>query len=370
MISTVSFAQTDISVATLSGYQSNILKMPDQFVNDEDELLNSDELYSSSFYQDVRLKLKYKHLKKKTAFKAYFIPENRFYFSEPDLNRLSIDTKLDYDYTLKKNLKWENELQYKIINQEGSDADNNELNTPFGYKQLTLNSGLRFRLYKNNRSFVELSYSKKDFDATETRELTYHKYGIATTFKNIKWKHHLLHSYGTTAAFYHRDYDILNFSDDEEDEEAEDITSSRIWQYLNLGAFYELPINKQWRITPQLEYENRMDQTNNRFGYSQFRPSVSVEYKSKRMKLNLKTSYANRKFSNLNATNQENKTVGKLVYNYLYVKFLASYKLNKKLSLIANTSFTNRISNNAILTTQAYRSYQRGYAGIGINYTF
>lgn len=194
-LSSIVSAQIDFSATTYSGYERNILQVPD-ILEANGEVLEEEDLYANSAYQDLIVRFRYSKEWGKHSFAATVTPEIRYYFTESDLNQTIFDTRLSYKYNIKKNFRWENSLRYKIKDREGQDLDQVELSVPFGYKLFEASSGLRFRLYKNNRTFVKVNFLSKDFNNSSTRSVMYNLYGIQTEFKNIKWRNHLLHSYG------------------------------------------------------------------------------------------------------------------------------------------------------------------------------
>lgn len=360
-LSSILSAQVDFSATTFSGYESNILQVPD-LLEVNGELLEQEDLYANSAYQEMILRFKYSKEWGKHSFAAYVTPELRYYFSESDLNQTIFNARLAYKYNIKKNFRWENSVRYKIKDREGQDLDQVELSVPFGYKLFEMTSGLRFRLYKNNRTFVKVNFLSKDFDNSSTRSVMYNLYGINTEFKNIKWRNHMLHTYGIKLGYNSRDYQITNFSDNS--------SGDRTWNYFDVGIFYRLPLSKKLYIQPELSYQKRMDETNDRFSYNQIRPELTVSYRSARFEAKVITSYTNRSFSNITAADEDGNNVGDLQYDYLRLRTNLEYTFSNKLSLVFESYLIDRNSNNTDITTQAFRSYVNNYVGIGLKYNF
>lgn len=358
---TITTAQIDVSLSTLSGYETNINRYPEQFIKNG-ILLNKEDLHLNSMYQDVSAKFKYTKAWRHSVLKGYFTPKGRLYFSEQELNQYILNARLHYKYNFEHNLKWETNAMYRLKDRSGQDLDQNELSIPFGYSLANISSGLHFRLYKNNRAYAVANYGYKSFDKTSTRKVSYYKYGLDLEFKNILWKNHLLHTYGVTLGFSNRDYDITTFQNN--------TNSSRTWQYFKLGAFYKLPLNKQWSIKPMLSFEERIDKTNNQFGYKQIKPQLEIEYKGEQFLGKLSSSYRKRIFKTLTAQDIEEEEIGILNYDYLRLKFDFEYKLNTNFSFVSEVYVLHRKSNNLNLNTTAYRSYNNNYVGIGMRYKF
>ncbi|MGH1383598.1 hypothetical protein [Kordia sp.] len=355
--------QIKVKTETSAGFESNIFKAPNTlFSEDTDILMQREALVTESMYQDALFNFSYRFKDRTHDLKFSMTPEFRYYFDEPSAKRIILNSRVNYTMRLKKYFEWESTIQYKLKDQNGQDLDQNELNTRLGYRQLNAFSGLNYRWYKNNRSFVKLHYTYKNFDNSDTRAIAYHRYGVSTGFKHLNWKNGLLHSYGIQAGFYHRSYDILSRSSGQ--------ISKRTWQYLNVALSYKLPLSKNWNLTSGLAYEKRMDRTDDEFGYDQFRPSIRLQYKTDKLNLKLSSSYSLRRFNELTAENSEEIEVGLLEYDYLRARFSGAYQLNDQWAIIANANLIDRKSNNTNINTTAFRSYISYYAGLGVRFTF
>lgn len=360
-LSVYGYSQTDISVTTFSGFESNINQVPD-ILELNGNLFEQEELYMNSAYQDLIIRFKYNTTWGKNSLSFYVTPDIRYYFSESESSQTILNTRVSHKYSIKKNFKWENSVQFKIKDREGQDLDQVEIGIPFGYKLFNASTGLRFRLSKNNRTLIKVNYLSKDFDNSSSRSVLYNLYGTDLEFKQIKWRNHLLHTYGIRLGYDRRDYKITNFSDNS--------NGDRTWTYLLASVFYRLPISKKLYIQPEISYLNRNDQTNNRFSYDQIRPELNLIYNSVRFEARINTSFTKRTFSTLIAENEYGDDVGKLQYKYFRLKGNMEYNLNNKWSLAFEGSIIDRNSNQTDITTSAFRSYLTQYAGVGLKYNF
>ncbi len=360
-LSSFSFGQIDITATTFTGFESNINQVPDR-LELNGNLFEQEDLYMNSAYQDLIVRFKYNKTWGKNSLTFYVTPDVRYYFSETESSQTILNTRISYKYSIKKNFKWENSVQYKIKYREGQDLDQVEIGIPFGYKLFNASTGLRFRMSKNNRSLIKVNYLSKDFDNSNNRSVLYNLYGINAEIKQIKWRNHLLHSYGLTLGYDHRDYKITNFSNN--------TNGDRTWTYLNASVFYRLPFSKKFYIQPEFYYLKRTDNTNNRFGYEQIRPELNLVYNSVRFEAKLITSYTNRTFSTLTADDINGNDVGKLTYKYFRFRGNMEYNLSNKWSLVFEGSIIDRNSNQTDITTSAFRSYLTQYAAVGLKYNF
>lgn len=359
------FAQFDtkFSLETQTGYEHNIFRSPDRFINEDDDVLSADDLLVSSFYQEVKFRglLKYKWKEQSLTFRA--IPRLRSFFSEADASYWEIASQVRYDNTLSKKTKWFVTARHKYRNREGINQDENEFTTPLGYRSFSVSSGLHFRLYKQNRTLVSATYGNKNYDATANNALSYNYYNIHTTFRNVFWNRHLFHSYGVKIDFTNRFY-TREYTDEER------ANQTRDWKYISIAPFYSYPISEAVKITPSIAYERRIDADNNRFSYTQFVPELAISHKTKSLKFQLKGQYISRTFDKITATDINDDAVGKLKYKYVRLTASAEKKLTKNLSLTVNGYLNTRNSNQTQLTTLAFRSYDAYYAGIGLKWRF
>lgn len=357
----ISYGQTTISFQSLGGYEPNTNRAPEFFINeDQDQELERKDLYLGGVYQDIEAKLAYRYKTKTSLFKIGFAPELRFFYDEPNANLAVYNGSLYHKYSFSKHTQWENKLTYKRKQREGQDLDQNELSVPLGYQWIGVTSGLHFRLYKSNRSLFRLSFGEKTFDDSDTRKVSYYKYGGEFRFKQVFWSNHLLHSYGVKASFFNRDYAITQINDGKK--------SDRTWQYIGMELFYDLPIDKRLSVEMAVNYEKRDDVTNSRFGYKQWTPSLGLEFENDRCNVKLTSSYTIRDFDGLMANDIEEEEIGYLKYRYTRLQGSIAYHISSKFSLVAEGSFINRNSNNEDETTTAYRSYRNYYTGIGLRW--
>jgi len=354
-------AQVKASLGTFLGYESNINKNPEQFLLDG-VLMGEEKAYQNSFFQEVCSKIKYTKEWRKSDFKLYASPKARLFFSEPKANHWTLPLRIQFNQVFKKNIKWENNLKYKLRKRDGFDLDENELSIPFGYSDYLANTGIHFRLFKNNRTYVKGFYGIRDFDKSTAKDVKYNKYGGVLSSKKVFWKNHLQHSYGVKFGFANRNYTIKTLSDGK--------MNKRNWQYIDAELFYKYPLSKKTFIQPSISYQKRMDKSDSKYGYEQWKPAVKFSYKKKCFLIGLNASYALRIFNKITAKNSNDVVMGGLKYKYLKMKLNVEHPFLKKWYVTGEAYLNNRISNNVTNTTTAYRSYDNYYYGIGLKFKF
>lgn len=353
--------QTSVYFSTLSGYESNINRAP-ELLEQNGELLEGDDLFLNSYYQDFAFNFRYSKSWRQNVLRFYITPEYRSYFSEPEVNQTIFTSRIYHKYSFRSKSSLETSFQFKIKDRAGQNLDQNELNLPFGYRQFTLNSTYKYRLFKQNRSYVRLNLGNKKFNNSDSRSINYNFYGITSEFKIINWVNHLLHAYGAKIGLTNRDYRITNFSDNS--------NGDRIWRYFDASLFYRYPLNKKVFIEPRLSFQSRSDVTNSVFGYRQLRPEVLFQFKSNDWIVKINTSYSNRNFDAINASNEDGDPNGNLQFKYWRLRSNIDYSINKRLKIISEVSILDRNSNNLDITTSGFRTYSNNYYGIGLRYSF
>lgn len=361
LISITVFSQFKISVTSLTGYEDNINKAPEEYLADK-VLKTKEDLHQSSFYQEGKFFLDYKERWRKVRLSVFFRPEFRYYFSEKNSNRILLNTGVAYLYSFNKNYRWETTLGYKLKDQEGEDLDEPELSTPLGYNTLAITTSLHTRLYKNNRTFIKVSYDIKDFDKSATRDVFYGRYGASLRFQNRHRVAGKRHTAGFRASFYNRDYTLEYYKRNR--------IRNRTWQYLSAGIFYNLPLNNGLSLYSALDFEKRMDVTNKKFGYNEYEPSLGLGYKDKRLATRLTATYTSRKFDSLKASTTEVRHFGNLNHKYVKLTLKGAYKLNKKVHIVTNNYLFDRKTNNTRISTKSNRSYNKFYSSVGVKYNF
>lgn len=361
LVSVAVFSQFKATVTTVAGYENNINKSPDSYLSNK-VLKTENDLYQSSFYQEGKLKLSYKEKWNNNRFRIYMNPEMRFYFTEQNANRLLLNTGINYLHSFSKKYKWESSFKYKLKDQKGEDLDEEELSTPLGHNTITFTTGLHTRLLKKNRTFIRASYDIKDFDKSDTRDASYNRYGLYLRTQNHYKIDGKRHKFGIRAGFYNRDYTL--------DYYLKNRIRYRTWQYYNAGVFYTLPLTNSFRVDTALDYEKRVDKTNNKYGYSQLKPYLGLRYKEDNFNAKLGLSYINRDFTTLQASSTEERNIEDLNYKNTKVTLNAVYKFSKNLHFLTDNYLYDRVTNNTRIKTKWYRSYNRYYSGVGVRYKF
>ncbi len=169
----------------------------------------------------------------------------------------------------------------------------------------------------------------------------------------------------------YRESPTEDFWDLEEWEDTEiaidSLTEYRIWGYQTFEIGYTYKINKPLKIKGGLSFQQRLDRLEERFGFQQWQPSVALDWKKDKLKLQWKISYAFRNFTDLKA---DENGLFTLRHQYLRSYFLATYSLNDNWVLSGKFNLRKRWRNQPIGATNNYLPYLTGVISIGIKYQF
>ena len=358
-----SYAQIkhQFSAETSTGYEYNIFKSPRTFI-DMGTPVFKDSLYKNSIFQEIGFKYTAKKEWGKQQLSLRVNPIGQYYYSTSESSYFTLFSGLRYQYKFSKKTNWHIATRFNIKDREGENIDGSELNFPLGYRHFDVDTGLNFRIYKPNRSYVRLLYGNRKYHETEQSQLAYNIIGGQGVFRNVFKRNTGWHSYGVQLNYSIKYFDrnlLLTGTKD-----------SFNWKEFSLGTFYRFPLTKTLDITPNVQYKKRADSNKDKFSYTQWKPSLLMAYKTKKTRLELTASYINRKYNTLQATNTAGTNLGVLQYRYYQLRLNGEYKLNKKLSLLINGYINNRQSNKTNENSIYFRGYDYFNTSVGVRYTF
>jgi len=353
--------KTIFSTETATGYEYNIFKSPESFLKN-DALKKKNELYKNSLFQEGSIRFFAKKKWKNQSLSFRFTPKGIYYFSENKSSYFTFLSGLRYSNKLHKNTTWQINSWYKIKNREGENIDGSELNFPLGNNHFGLTTSLNFRLYKQNRSEFKLIYGNRDYKKSNGSDLNFHSVGATTVIRNVFKRKSGWHSYGIEGGFINKFFQQKNL--------ITNITAKFNWSDMRVALFYRYPITKKLDLKPSFEYKARTDSNNDKFSYTQLKPSLNLAYKNKKITLDLTGSYSYRKYKTLLATDNIWNKLGELNYQYFKIKLGVERKLSKKLSIAANGFLNNRTSNKTNTKSMYFRGYNYYNISVGFKYRF
>lgn len=346
---------------TLSGYEYNYFKSPDQLVLG-DSTLTSADLIASSSYQDFIADYDYRYKKKGHRIRFRIAPELRFFHERADDSYWQVNSWLKYDYRLGKRTKLLAEGRFNRMNREGLDGAQDILVNPLGYTLYGASAGLGFALLKNNRSELEFFGNYKNFDAFGSRDLEYLERGASLStrqeFRPGKYEHQL------SARVYYKQrlYTTFNAADSPAGGE-------RDWWYFRSDISYSFPLSGYVDLEPEVIYYQRIDRLEERSGFRQLGAGMRLSVKTEKTKLRAAAKYQLRGYDEIEAADLEGEGYAPLRYDYLDLSLSFEHQLPLKGLFFIGEGFSRvRETNTLSLSSRSFRDYRTYYAGLGLRW--
>ncbi len=351
-------SKNKLEVETQGGYEYNYFKSPKE-IRADGVILTEDDLISSGMYQDVRVKYRYRYKWNKNRIRLSASPFSRIFYENIDDSYWSLDTRAKYDHKFDNKITVLIEARFKRMNREGLGGDQDVLINPLGYTNYGGTTGVEFLPFKNNETTFEGFYNFKDFDAFGVRDLQFDEFGVQfssiQSFEVRKQEHKI----GINAYFKKRKYDTFNASEIDTD-------GQRDWDYIKGTLFYQLSFGARFKVTPNVLYYKRIDNSTGRSGFDQFGPGLNMVYKSKTTKIRSSFSFITRKYKEIDARNTDGAIGEKLKYEYANFSMNTAHKIGNGFSVTGTLYSRIRSTNFTDIDARSFRNYRNQYAGIGV----
>lgn len=349
---------------TRSGYEYNIFRFPDRYLDPElDEVLGPEDLYTNSLFQQGSFRMLFSKKWRGQEINLRVNPVGRFYLDERESSYYTLYNRFRYINRFTKKTIFTATVRYNYRNREGQNLDESAFRTPLGFAHFEAVTGLDFRLYKSNRTKLELLYANRNYQNTEQNDLVYDLLGANLIFRNVFKTRAGYHSYGIRANFNNRKYLRTDLEDNENN-------LRRNWNFTTLQGFYRYPVSEVLTLEPAMAWNTRTDLDNGRFTYSQLEPSLRLRYRDEIFTAEAQASYAIRNFEQLRATDSDNNDLGLLQFNYTRINLDVTHKLSDNLSIAFDLNVNIRESNRTNVERVLFRGFDYYYTGIGLQWTF
>ncbi|MDY8137194.1 hypothetical protein [Aquimarina sp. 2201CG5-10] len=360
------FAQSKSSwdITTLGGYEYNYFKSPTE-IRTNDIILTESDLISSSIYQDVEVKYRYRYKWDKHRIRFSANPFSRIYYENVDDSYWSLDARANYDYKFSKRTRLFVKTKFVRMNREGLGGDQDVLINPLGYTIYGGTVGVELTPFKNNELTVGGFYNFKNFDAFGARDLQFNEYGVQISSVQSFKVDRLEHEIGITGYVKKRLYDTFNASD------VDNINiGERDWDYAKGTLFYTLPFSKNFELRPEFSYYVRIDNSTNRSGFNQLGPGIRAKYDNKKTKIRTSLSYITRNYTDIQARNTDGEIGEKLKYGYTNFEINGAREIGGGFSITGTIYSKIRSTNYTDIDARSFRNYRNQYAGIGVLWEF
>lgn len=350
----------DLRVNTLSGYEYNYLKSPDEVLF-EGNIIGRDSLINSSVYQDIDLRYSFKKDWEYSKFRLSASPEARFFYEQPEDSYWRFTLNLDYQLKISKRMNYLASASFKRNDREGLNGAQDILINPLGYTQYQVQTGINYRPFKYHRLELLGGFRHKNFDQFGVRDLEYNQFEVVLhSYQRFKVGRRF-QKFGVEMAARKRLYQTLNSTNDIPNGE-------RDWDYLDATAYAELRFSESFRLTPAFNYYQRIDQLIDRSGFTQFGPRLDLRYSTSRLYLSVSSAFNTRNYKSFEARGPGGPLGEKIKYEYVNFRFTGSWQINPNLYLRAEVYSRVRSTNYTDISARSFRNYRNQYAGLGLQW--
>ena len=355
------FCQTDfdLNVESNSGYEYNVFNAhPSETFTQNGTKENA---LQSGYFQNIRitsswgLKTKYHYMSVRGEFKKDYFPLLKV------ANQYRPNARLKYTFK-------PSEDQYLTIygryNKYETNRPENEeevLLLPRAYDRYQVLAKYNIELPLNRVVYAQVNWRYNDYATVATRDFYYKSINARLSieqslFKNKRESHALQVQF---------EYGIRNYYDFDFSKEKEAFRE-RKWLYYIIESEYEWKVKKRMKMILGLSAVKRMDVYQERFGYTQFRPYVELEFKHKRFEFDVISSFTRGVYQSIKA---EKGSDVMLKHNYLRARMTITWKPIKRTEFIFRTSLISR-RRNLPESASSFLSYDNAILSLGMNYKF
>jgi|GEM_PF-2959092 len=130
------------------------------------------------------------------------------------------------------------------------------------------------------------------------------------------------------------------------------------WRFISASAGYSFPINKNSRVVPFLNYEQRGDLGNSDFGRNDLNAGMEVQLRTKKLRIDGNIRYSNQQFTDRLTGSDGSVSAASLRYRVIQAAASVSYKIAGSLFFHAGGMYATRGSTEDLTTTIVRRSYE------------
>ena len=340
----------DMDIGAYTGYEHNIFRASSssntRIENGTNEFIQSG--FFQSFDYDSRFKIKKGHHRFYLDGELSFI----IYPLVSEANQIRPKFKFMYSLRPGKSFSLYALASYKKYNALRVDDQGDEFLLQRAFEKFEYALRYQLRINKRFRLKVKPSLIKARFNTLSNRIQYYDAYGLKVKLSQLLYSTkkyvHTIH-FEIDAA--HRNYYT-----------GLDSGINGIRNYLGLNLDYEIDLTDKAGISFSVDVMDRLDPSQNRLGYRQILPSMSLELLNDKVRIYTKLSFTHRRYKTLLAGKGSTEF---LVQNYLKANLTIAYKLRKSYELFFKCSAIDRSRNQVDLAT-SFLPYDNYKIKIGI----
>lgn len=131
------------------------------------------------------------------------------------------------------------------------------------------------------------------------------------------------------------------------------------WRFIRASVVYSFPINKNSRVVPFLNFEQRVDKDDSDFGRNDLSAGMKLQLHTEKLRIDGNVSYSNQQFTDRLTSSDGNGSGESLRYRTIQTTATASCKIGGSLFFHVGGMYAARTSNEDRTTTAVRRSYEK-----------
>ncbi len=354
-ISLSAFTQWSASVGTNQGYEWNIFKNPDLFVQSADTMFREDMWQNSVFSEGfISIDGRFPIANGRLKFSADV--SNNFYYQQQNAQKLFFKIRGSYRVKYARRKYFEIDPSFSRRLQDGVDQNDLVFSTRLSYQQIELPIHADFYMGEKAWLKFDLRYRNRVFDVFQNRQTVFHSYFFQSEYKK-RWEG--LNGWEKELAFEgsveYRDQELISTGQ----------TSSAIHarQFL-ITNFRATPsigrISDRLNVSIPINAVLFKDQLSGSLDYLGWSSALEIESEFQKWGYSIEAEYGNRLFRNFTV---DSGSI--LQYTILNLSGTAKYVITPNLEFEIKGRYLLRDSSRDRISTTAYRGFQTSYIQTG-----
>ncbi|MFT6183051.1 MAG: hypothetical protein ACJAU0_000416 [Flavobacteriales bacterium] len=365
-----------IDLIPVYGYQMNIYGAPNdvQFLGPDS--LESDTVFVSDYFHEEQLSFAFLFENKQHKIRWENNALFRTYRDLKSANTLNFNSSLNYRYESEDWFFAAGEVRLGSYEEVGLDLISTDLLIPQSRTELFLQFSAGIQSDQNvllvtprfhraryeaclscfyEETLPSLSHNMWSFGVSDTifigKGATQQRFAFGVSFGNqqfIDWDNTMILDPGFPGGAADQ---FLPFNPDVS-------YNPHHWRFISASAVYSFPINKNSRVVPFLNYEQRGDLGKSDFGRNDLNAGMRLQLRTKKLRIDGKISYSNQQFTDRLTGSDGSVSVSSLRYRIIQSSASVSYKLGGALFFHAGGGYAKRSSTEQRTTTIVRRPYE------------
>jgi hypothetical protein len=354
-ISVSAFAQWSASVGTNQGYEWNIFKNPDLFVQSADTMFRED-MWQNSVYSEGFINLDGRFPTRNGRLKLSADVSNNYYYQQQDAQKLFFKFKGSYRVKYARRKYFEVDPSFSRRLQDGVDQSDLVFSTRLSYQQFELPA--HFDFYMGEKAWLrfDLRFRNRVYDAFQNQQTVFQSYFFQSEYKKRweglrGWEQELIFE----AYVEYRDQELISTG------QSSSIVSARQFLISNFNATPSVGrISDHIKVSAPFEFVVFKDQPTGSLDYIGWSSAVEIESEFDKSAFSIEAEYGNRLFRNFAVDSGD-----LLQYTNWNLSGTASFNITKNLEFQIKGRYLIRDSSRDRLSTTAYRGFQTSYIQTG-----